>query len=149
MSDADGVKKVHELEIRVAQRDAYLFEVGFGGSLEPAAMDEPPPLGKGSAPNAARFLAAAIGNCLAASMVFCLGKQGAKVERGIEARVKMEIVRTPERRLRVGRVAVTLVVPREVEPAALEACRATFEDFCTVTQSVRRGIAVEVVVTQA
>lgn len=146
MSDTATVRKVHEIEVRIAQRDAYRFEVGFGDALEPAAMDEPPPLGKGSAPNAARFLAAAIGNCLAASMVFCLGKQGTKIERGIEARVKMEIVRTPERRLRVGRVAVEPAVPPGIEAAALDACRATFEDFCTVTQSVRRGIPVEVTI---
>ncbi len=136
--------RVSELEVWVAQRDAYRFEVGFDKEFPPITMDEPPPLGGDSGPNATRILAAAIGNCLAASMVFCLGKRGVKVERGVEAKVRMEIVRTPERRLRVGGIVVTMSVPKEVDPSIVEECRATFEDFCTVTQSVRRGIAVEV-----
>lgn len=139
--------KVSELEVRVTQQDAYRFEVTFDKeAFAPVMLDEPPPLGKDAGPNAARMLAAAMGNCLAASLVFCLGKRGVKVAEGIEARVSMDIVRTPERRLRIGGARVTLRAPDSVPAEALEACRTTFEDFCTVTASVRRGIDVEVVV---
>jgi organic hydroperoxide reductase OsmC/OhrA len=137
--------KVSEHEIHVAQLDAYRFEVRFDKpSHPPLLLDEPPPLGHDAGPNASRVLAAAIGNCLAASLLFCLGKSGAKVERGIEARVQTEIVRTPARRLRIGKVAVTLIVPAGVDPEALRACSGAFEDFCTVTASVRAGIDVTV-----
>lgn len=136
--------RVSELEVAVRQVDGYRFEVHFDKPFAPVVLDEPPPLGRDQGPNPARMLAAAIGDCLAASLTFCLSKRGVRVERGIEARVHMEIVRTPERRLRVGRVKVHLVPPPDIEPAALEACRGAFEDFCIVTASVRQGIAVDV-----
>jgi uncharacterized OsmC-like protein len=139
------LQKVHEFELRVTQQDAYRFEVSFDKDYDAIAMDEPPPLGEDSAPNAVRILGAAIGNCLAASLVFCLGKRGAKIAHGVEARVHLEIVRNEDRRLRVGHVRVHLKVPPDVAPEALEACRGSFEDFCTVTSSVRHGIDVEVV----
>lgn len=72
-----------------------------------------------------------------------------RLERGLEAHVDMQIVRTPERRLRIGTVKVTLRLPEGVSSEALGACRGTFEDFCTVTASVRRGIDVEVVIADA
>lgn len=141
--------KVSELAVHVAQEDGYRFQIGFDKAFTPIFADEPPPLGKDTAPNAARLLAGAIGNCLAASLVFCLGKKGVRVEHGVQARVDMQIVRTPERRLRIGPVKVTLQLPAGVAPEALGECRGMFEDFCTVTASVRRGIDVEVAVEAA
>lgn len=138
--------KVHEFEIRVVQEDGYRFQISFDKAYAALAMDEPSPLGADSAPNGMRILAAAIGNCLSASLVFCLGKHGVKLEHGLVARVRMEIVRNEEKRLRVGHVRVELVVPPDVAPDALDACRSSFESFCTVTESVRAGIPVEVVI---
>lgn len=139
----DGDIKVSELGVRVAQEDAYRFRVMFDKGFTPMVLDEPPPLGKDAGPNAVQMLAPAIGNCLAASLVFCLGKRGVKLSHGVEADAGMEIVRTQDRRLRVGGVRVTLHVPEGVPAHALDACRHTFEDFCT-TASVRRGIEVTV-----
>lgn len=137
--------KVSEIVVRVAQEDAYRFAVTFDDkAFAPIVVDEPPPLGKDAGPNPTRLLAGAIGNCLAASLVFCLGKQGVKVESGVEARVTMDIVRTPERRLRVGKVGVVLVAPEALRADALAACKDVFEDFCTVTASVRAGIEIDV-----
>lgn len=141
--------KVSELAVRVAQQEAYRFHVTFDKDFAPILVDEPPPLGKDEGPNAARLLAGAIGNCLAASLVFCLGKRGVKLERGLGAHVDMPIIRTPERRLRIGAVKVTLRLPGEIPSEALEACRNTFEDFCTVTASVRRGLEIDVAITEA
>jgi uncharacterized OsmC-like protein len=137
---------VSELSVHVAQEDAYRFQITFDKAFTPILVDEPPPLGRDAGPNAARLLASAIGNCLAASLVFCLGKKGVNIEQGIEARVDMQVVRTPERRLRIGHVKVTLRVPEGVPAGALADCRGAFEDFCTVTASVRRGIDVEVTI---
>jgi uncharacterized OsmC-like protein len=131
-------------DIRVEQVDGFEFRVKFDKEqFAPLHMDEPPPLGHDSAPNAARILAAAVGNCLCASLVFCLGK--AKVATsGVRADVRVDIVRNEAHRLRIGKIDVTLHPKLPPNQAGLAECLATFEDFCLVTQSVRRGIAVDV-----
>jgi hypothetical protein len=40
----------------------------------PLRIDEPPPLGEERGPDAAALLGAAVGDCVAASLVFCLRK---------------------------------------------------------------------------
>ncbi len=107
-------------------------------------VDEPPPLGRNAGPNPARLLAAAIASCLTASFVFCARKS--RLETGpLRAEVSMEIVRNENKRLRVGRVKVT--IDPALSPADLDRarrCREIFEDFCTVTQSIRQGVNVEI-----
>jgi uncharacterized OsmC-like protein len=130
--------------LHVEQIDGFEFRVKFDKEqFAPLLLDEPPPLGEDTAPNAARVLAAAIGNCLSASLVFCLKK--AKVAAaGITADVDVEIVRNEQRRLRIGKVNVTLHTDVAPDDPALTSCLGTFEDFCIVTQSVRQGIEVNV-----
>ena len=133
--------------LRVEQTSGYAFRVRFDKEqFAEIHMDEPPPLGHDNAPNAARVLAAAIGNCLSASLVFCMSKAKVPLE-GISADVKVEIVRTETRRLRIGKIDVTLHTNLPADHPALSGCLATFEDFCIVTQSVRHGIEVDVHVT--
>lgn len=136
---------VSRFAITVKQTSGFEFQVKFDKEqFAPIRMDEPPPLGHDTAPNAARILAAAIGNCLSASLVFCASKSKIPIE-NVSADVDVEIVRTESKRLRVGHIAVKLHVGRD--PQTLAGCLSTFEDFCIVTQSVRHGIdvAVEVV----
>jgi organic hydroperoxide reductase OsmC/OhrA len=130
--------------IHVQQVDGFEFRATFDkpqfGTL---ALDEPPPLGHDRAPNAARVLAAAVGNCLAASLLFSL--QRAKIATsGIRATVAVEIVRNASRRLRIGKIDVTLDSELSSADPKLAEVLATFEDFCIVTQSVRHGIEVSV-----
>jgi uncharacterized OsmC-like protein len=116
--------------------------------FEPLMLDEPPPLGHDRAPNAARILAAAIGNCLSASLVFCLKRAKVAVS-GVSADVDVEIVRNAENRLRIGKVDVELHTDLPADSPSLAGCLASFEDFCIVTQSVRQGIDVSVHVNGA
>jgi uncharacterized OsmC-like protein len=130
--------------LRVEQIDGFEFRVKFDQEqFAPLLLDEPPPLGHDTAPNAARVLAAAIGNCLSASLVFCLKKAHVAAS-GVTANVNVEIVRNESRRLRVGKVDVTLHTNLAPDDPVLAKCLGTFEDFCMVTQSVRRGIDVAV-----
>lgn len=133
--------------LHVEQIDGFEFRVKFDKEqFAPLLLDEPPPLGHDTAPNAARILAAAIGNCLSASLVFCLQK--AKVSApSVSADVNVEIVRNEARRLRIGKVNVTLHTSLPADDPALASCLTTFEDFCVVTQSVRQGIDVTVEVS--
>jgi uncharacterized OsmC-like protein len=134
-----------EFTISMDQVRDYEFRVRFDKEgLPDLIMDEPPPLGHDAGPNPSRILAAAIANCLSASLLFCARR--ARVEAGpIHAEVKMQIVRNENKRLRVGKVEVVIdphLPDAEKEKAAR--CLEIFEDFCVVTQSVRQGIEIAV-----
>lgn len=133
-----------KFSIRVKQSVGYEFVATFDKEqYAPLKMDEPAPLGRDAAPNAARVLAAAIGNCLSASLVFCARKAGLSLD-GVEAKVDVEIVRTERKRLRIGKIDVTLRTPVAAQNPALAGCLEVFQDFCIVTESVRHGIDVDV-----
>ena len=109
-------------------------------------VDEPMPIGRGAGPNAARLLAAAVGNCLAASLLFCLEKARVPIDH-LEAHVEGTFERDDRNRLRIAGLSVTLMPDLGVEEGPtprFDRCLDIFEDFCVVTQSVRAGIDVEV-----
>jgi len=107
-------------------------------------LDEPAPLGAGHGPSATALLAAATGNCLAASLLFCLQKSRASVS-GLKARVAAHVGRNEDGRLRISHINVELEPDlRGDDLARLERCSALFEDFCIVTQSLRKGVPVNV-----
>jgi len=131
--------------ITLERREGFRFDVDFGvEGVPPLLMDEPEPLGDGSGPNAARVLAAAVGNCLTASALYCL--QRARIEVGaIRTTVSAQLERNEKGRLRVGGLDVRIEpeVAEEDRPR-MKRCLELFEDFCVVTASVRRGVQVDV-----
>jgi organic hydroperoxide reductase OsmC/OhrA len=92
-------------------------------------------------------LAAAIGSCLSASLLFCLNRAKIPVH-GLTSDVKVDLERNERKRLRVGRVSVRLH-PVVTDSSGLAGCTETYEDFCVVTQSVREGLDVQVAVEVA
>lgn len=135
---------VGQFTIHIDQIEGYRFRTRFDKEhYEDLITDEPKPLSHDTAPNPARILGAALGNCLIASLEFCLSKAGVKVGQ-LSGDVTVQLVRNEEKRLRIGSVDVTLR-PRLVEHAAdLDHCLDVFEDFCVVTESVRNGLDVKV-----
>lgn len=126
----------------------YEFSVDFAQPGVPTlTTDEPAPLGEGAGPNPARLLAAAIGNCMSASLRFCLAR--AEIELlDLKTTVEGTIVRNERGRLRIGSLQVHLrptVAPEDVE--RMRTCLEDFEDFCIVGQSVRQGVDIGVEVT--
>jgi uncharacterized OsmC-like protein len=123
----------------------YQFQVDFDETgVPPLLLDEPPPLGEAQGPNAARLVAAAVGNCLAASLLFCLEKARVPLE-SLRVRVRGSYVRNQAGRLRLGPLQVILEPETgEEHIARLFRCENLFEDFCVVTQSLREGLDVEV-----
>ncbi|MFQ6045244.1 MAG: OsmC family protein [Gemmatimonadales bacterium] len=134
--------------VSLDMREGYQFDVDFGlAGVPPLKIDEPPPLGAGTGPNAARVLAASVGGCLTASLLFCLRKSRVEVKQ-LRASVEGELVRNERGRLRVGAIRVQLDPMIDAELASkLTRCKELFEDFCLVTQSVRQGIDIEVAVS--
>ena len=125
--------------IELREVEEYLFRVDFGNSE--LLIDEPPPLGGGRGPNASRLLAAAVGNCLSASLFFSLRKFKNEVS-GLATKVSVFPARNEKGRLRIGKMEVEITLPGKYEH--LDRSLSQFEDFCVVTASVRAGIPVSV-----
>ena len=125
----------------------YRFLADFGqDGVAPLLIDEPPPIGAGAGPNASRLLAAAAANCLSASLIFCLRRARIQVH-GLHTTVSGTLLRNDAGRLRIGSLEVTIApVVDDGEQPRMRRCLDLFEDFCVVTQSVRSGIEVSVVV---
>lgn len=120
----------------------YLFQIDFGefGSL---LSDEPEPLGGGEGPSPAGLLAASVANCLSASLLYALRRH--KEDPGeLTATITGRFGRV-EKFLRVTHfdVQIRLGTNKDALPS-LEGAVAQFENYCTVTQSVRRGIEVDI-----
>ena len=135
----------HEFAINLAWKSGYSFTVDFEQDGVPDLLtDEPPPLGAGAGPNPSRMLAAAVGNCMSASLRFCLERAHIEIL-DLKARVEGTMVRNDRGRMRIGSMRVHLepvVAPGDIE--RMGRCMEMFEDFCIVGQSVRQGIEMDV-----
>ena len=132
-----------EQSVAIRQDANYRFEIRFAEDLPVLQADEPAPLGEGAGPSPVQLLAAAVGNCLSASLVFALRKFKQSAE-PIGAQVEATVGRNEKSRLRVQqlRVRLTLGVPAATL-THLDKVMAQFEEFCTVTQSIRAAIPVD------
>jgi uncharacterized OsmC-like protein len=126
------------------QRQDYQFEIDFGAPRAVLLTDENPPLGQGAGPAPVQLLCAAVGNCMADSLLFALRKFKQQPE-PISCEVRAEIGRNEQNRLRVLGldVALSLGVPAD-QLEHLDRVLAQFEDFCTVGMSVAQGIPLTV-----
>jgi len=132
--------------IRIRQIEAYAFRIDFGESFVPLLTDEPEPIGGGTGPSPEQVLIAAVSNCLCASLAFALGKYRQEGG-GVSAEAIGRVARNAEGRLRlVGiEVDITLGAPAE-SMDRLDRVLAQFEQFCTVSESVKTGVPVAVAV---
>lgn len=103
-------------------------------------------------PNPSRLLGLAILGCLSASFIFCLKKRKFKVD-DFSAEAEVIISRNEKGFLRVKNIDVN-IKPNITDPDALKRAKqclktakdgvSFFEQYCTVTQSIRSGIDVNV-----
>jgi len=136
MSDDPTVHLRHQAD--------YRFEIDFDEGRSPTLVtDLGPPLGQAAGPDPEKLLAGAVANCLSASLLFALRKNGNEAP-PMHTVANLTLARNANKRLRVGRIDVEI---RLGVPAAslrsLDRILATFEDFCVVTQSVRAGLPVD------
>lgn len=134
----------HVVNVDLKQDKDFRFAIDFGGAIPVLYGDETPPLGNATGPNPAQLLAAAVGNCMSDSLLFAIRKFKQRPE-PIRTTVAATIDRNAENRLRVQNmnVKLTLGVPGS-SLAHLDRALEQFEEFCTVGQSVRQGIAVTI-----
>ncbi len=141
----------HTFSVELEQREGFDFRVRFDWPGVPElALDEPEPLGKRRGPNAARLVAAAVANCLAASMVFCLKNKFRQNPGPVRAMATGRVERNEHGRYRIAGIDVVLSLSEKFgDMPHQERCLEQFEDFCIVTQSIRQGIPVSVSVVDA
>ena len=138
----------HQVNLRVLTKYRVMAEFPEVSGTPSLLFDEGAPVGDGQGPNAAMVLGAAIGDCLSATLMNCLTR--AHVEAGaLTATVVTRVARNHAGRFRISGIEVELC-PRVSpgERAGLERCQAVFQDYCTVTESIREGIPVTVSFTQ-
>lgn len=135
--------------VHLTQEKDYAFKVAFEGGAPDLMVDEPPPLGGATGPSPVQLLTAAVGSCLSDSLLFALRKFKQKPE-PLRCEVQADVGRNPEGRMRVLRMKAVLTLGVAGDRLEhLERVLEQFEEFCTVTQSVRTGIDVNVEVYDA
>jgi uncharacterized OsmC-like protein len=126
--------------------EGYRFTATFPdvAGADPLTLDEAAPLGTGAGPTPAGLLAAAVGGCLSASLTLCLNKAHLEPD-AVNAHVTARMARNESGRLRIEGIDVELTpcLPA-ADQSRFDRCKALYEDFCIVTESVRRGIPVNV-----
>lgn len=123
----------------------YKFKAEFDSEgIADLIVDEPKPIGGNSGPNPTRLLSAAVGHCLNSSLLLCLSKARINV-RNLETTVKATQERNEEGLLRIRKLEVEMQLDVDEEDRIrVTRCLEIFENYCTVTQSVRKGIEVTV-----
>ena len=137
--------------ITLEQEQDFEFRVKFDWPDNPdLILDEPEPLGKRRGPNAARLVAAAVANCLSASLVFCLRTKFKQNPGPLRAKVTGRLQRNEHGRYRIAGFEVGIELREEAGAHLhMDRCLGQFEDFCIVTESIRQGIPVHVKVVDA
>jgi uncharacterized OsmC-like protein len=133
------------IETKLQLIEGYKFDVNFDVDYLPNLIaDEPKPTGEGSGPNAPRLLAAAVGQCMSSSLIYCLKKARISII-NIETTVKMNLFENEKRLTRIRSIDIQIMLEvNEEHKKRLNRCLTIFEDYCTVTQSIRKGIQVNV-----
>ncbi len=133
------------LTVELERIHDYSFKVDFGGEgFKELVTDEKPPVGEGSGPDPSMLLAAAMGNCLSSSLLFCLQRARAQV-RGMKTTARLKTTRNEEGRWRVSEVSVEITPEVDEEYVSqMQRCIGLFEDFCIVSKSVEQGIPLKV-----
>jgi uncharacterized OsmC-like protein len=132
------------IRVELSQRQDYRFDIAFGDAMPVLTSDEPAPLGTGLGPSPVQMLCAAVGNCLSDSLLFAFRKFKQEPS-PMHCVVTAEIGRNDDNRLRVLHMNAQIhmgVLAGSL--AQVDHVLAQFEEFCTVTQSVRQGIPITV-----
>ncbi len=130
------------VSVSLSQHEDFQFDVSFGPNIPSLRTDEPIPLGKGEGPVPGQLLASAIGNCLAASLLFAFRKFKQSPE-PIQTEVSCIVDRNSENRMRITSINAKLTIGVAVDTMEYaDRVLNSFEEYCTVSQSVKQGIPI-------
>lgn len=138
MSEKTIVTKLHLIE-------GYKFNVKSDLEYIPELIvDETKPEGEGTGPNPTRLLSTAVGHCMSSSLIYCLRKARIPIK-NLNTTVKTNLYRNENGRLRIRSIDLQINLKvKEEDKNRINRCLTLFEDYCTVTQSIRKGIQVNV-----
>ena len=107
-------------------------------------VDETKPDGEGSGLNPPRLLSTAVGHCMSSSLIYCLKKARIPIE-NLNTTVITNLYRNEKGRLRIKNIDLKINMKiNEDYKNRISRCLGLFEEYCTVTQSIRKGIQVNV-----
>ncbi|MHA1986372.1 MAG: OsmC family protein [Promethearchaeota archaeon] len=136
-----------EVKVRLKLERDMIFKCDLGETkLDDCYIDESNKIkSEMLGPNAAQLLAMAVLGCLSASYVFCFSKRDFTVK-DLDAEAIVTIFRNEKGFVRVKKIDVT-ITPKidspEMRKRAAQ-CQKMFEQYCTVTASIREGVDVNV-----
>jgi uncharacterized OsmC-like protein len=129
--------------VTITQTEAYKFTVDFGPAIPALLVDEAEPIGGGDGPSP-EMLVTGVANCLCASLLFALTKFRQDAN-GLTAHGSCIVDRNEAGRLRVKGIEVRIELGAEAQALPkIDRVIAQFENFCTVSESVKAGIPVSV-----
>jgi uncharacterized OsmC-like protein len=130
-------------EVRLEHETEYRFRVDFDGGAPSIQIDKAQPAAAPAGSDPTALLGAAVGGCLASSFLFCVRKARIEPE-GLAVRVIMTHTRDAHGRKRIGRIHARLE-PRltATDRTRFGRCLELFESYCTVAESVRDGIPID------
>ncbi len=126
------------------QVDHYRFTVRFPGTpLEPRVVDESPPIGAGAGPDPVLQLATTIGHCMSSTLVNTMERSRIRIT-PVRTRVTVHLGRNARGRKRVTSMEVQIECAPldEADRARFDHGVEIFEDYCTVSGSVREGVRI-------
>ena len=142
MSEKSFVTKLQLIE-------GYKFNVKSDIDYIPdLIVDETKPDGEGAGLNPTRLLSASVGHCMSSSLIYCLKKARIPII-DLKTAVKTQLIRNENKRLRIENIELEIYLKiKEEDKSRVHRCLSIFEDYCTVTQSIRKGIKVQVKIKQ-
>ncbi len=141
-------EKSFKINISIEWLKDLVFKLNFQNSSLPELyidethdMKSPEAIG----PDPARLLLSAVMGCLNASFAFCLKKAHIPLKK-MNALGELTLKYNADGFLRISRMDIELIPEIEIKKGIprMEKCMKIFHNYCTITESVRKGIPVDV-----
>ena len=139
-------EKEFTYEINMEKLENYKFLVDFGGSIPSLLMDETEdvPGGEETGPTASMLMGAAVGNCLSASLVFCLSKKRVNLK-NLKTKITLKRKRNDKGYWSISGIVVDLQPEiAEEDRERFDKCVEIFRNYCIVSNSIETGIPLTV-----